>query len=194
MIKGIIFDYNGVITSGDWYWALIRNKVSNLAEEKTWFEELANQVDLGNITPDDIKDRLSDRLGMKRSELEVFKENMELGSSYIRKDLAEYIKELKGAYKLALLSNYNALELRPLLEKHNLLDLFDVISISSETKLKKPDKEAFEDILNKIGLNAEDVIFIDDQERYALAAEKVGIKSLVYTDLEDLKKTLRSLS
>jgi HAD superfamily hydrolase (TIGR01509 family) len=192
MIKGIIFDYNGVITSGDWYWTLIRSKVSNFEEEKVWFEELANQVDLGNITPDDIKDKLSEKLGMEKSELEAFKEKIELGSSYIREDLVNYIKELKDDYKLALLSNYNASELRPHLEKHNISSLFDVISISSETKLKKPDKEAFEDILRKIGLSAEEVIFIDDQERHVLAAEKIGIKSLVYMDIQNLKEIIES--
>ena len=55
-------------------------------------------------------------------------------------------------------------------------DYFKEIFISDELKLAKPNKKFFEEILKRIGLSANEVIFIDDQKRNLIPAKELGMK------------------
>lgn len=60
---------------------------------------------------------------------------------------------------------------------------FDEIVISGHIGLIKPDKKAFQYLINKFNLNPRDCILIDDQEINTKGAKKCGIKTLLLNNM-----------
>ena len=65
-----------------------------------------------------------------------------------------------------------------------LLELFDVISDASHTELLKPDPRAYQSCLDQLGLPASNCVFVDDQLRNVLGAQKMGL-STVHFDVRN---------
>ena len=93
----------------------------------------------------------------------------------------EYIKKLKNTYKIFLLSNTNEIHINAF--KRNLgntkwgefKSLFDKMYLSHEIRFRKPDKEAFQIILEENKLKPNEVFFVDDSSQHIEAAKKLGI-------------------
>ena len=192
MIKGIIFDYNGVFSGADWYWTLVRKQLgSEFEKHEADFIELANRTDLGEITPDEFKNQVAERLGITRQDLDDFRSAIYNSNDYLREDLVTLVEELKKKYKIAMLSNYSATTLLPILKEYNLERLFDYVGISSEIGYIKPDHRAFDHVLDAMGLERNDVLFVDDNHGHAVAAEELGIQSVTFTDTPRFKQYLQ---
>lgn len=88
------------------------------------------------------------------------------------------IREMKAAgvplYALSNISEVNFLYLR----ERGYFDLFDGIVISAEEKLIKPDKRIFQVVLDRYGLDATKVVFVDDSLPNVQAAEAMEMRSV----------------
>jgi HAD superfamily hydrolase (TIGR01509 family) len=191
MIKGIIFDYNGVFSGADWYWTLLEEKLENFEERKQEFITLADRADLGEITPDEFESAVAEHLGITRGILETFRRNLYSRPDYVRTSLVELTETLQKEYRIGLLSNYSATTLRPLLEKYDLERLFQVVGISSEIGAVKPDPMAFDYVIEKLDLQRDEVLFVDDNERHVVAARELGIQAVVFTSTMEFKQYLQ---
>ncbi len=60
--------------------------------------------------------------------------------------------------------------------------VFDPILYSHETGLLKPEPEAYENALDRIGAEPQNVFFIDDHKICAEGARAVGMTSIVHRD------------
>jgi len=58
------------------------------------------------------------------------------------------------------------------------LDVFDVIQDATYTKILKPDPRAYISCLNDLDLKPQDCLFIDDQFRNIIGAQKVGLNTI----------------
>ncbi len=105
----------------------------------------------------------------------------------------EIVNELKGKYKLGIISDMGIewAEFRE--NKNNLRDIFDVIIWSYDVKTKKPGEKIFKYALEKLKLKAEECIFIDDYEKNIEISKKLGIKSILFENSEQLRKKLKKL-
>ncbi|TAH33439.1 HAD family hydrolase [Candidatus Saccharibacteria bacterium] len=75
------------------------------------------------------------------------------------------------------------------LDKH-----FDVFHISAETKLMKPDPEAFKRLTDDLGVKLDELIFIDDAEKSLSTAKECGFTPILFRDFDDLVRQLRGLT
>lgn len=101
-------------------------------------------------------------------------------------------KRTKKDYKIGLLSNAN----NGVIERKipaELRELFDVIVVSAEVGLMKPDPAIYELITQRLGVKPKEAIFIDDHPDYILGAQQAGMQALLYGDLDSLKKDLRPI-
>lgn len=108
--------------------------------------------------------------------------------------IVELIRDLKKAnYSLDILSNFPAW-MQPLLD--NLLDdlrrelgcePFDTIHLSYVTGRNKPDKEAFEGVLQAKGSHT---IFIDDQRKNIKGANECGIRAIHFVSADQIRQEL----
>lgn len=109
----------------------------------------------------------------------------------INTDVIEIIQSLrKKGYKLGLLSNDTTGDYETIRDVEHLDELFDVLAIAAETKLLKPNKDAFDDFVIKLGVTLGDLVFIDDSEKIINAANKLGIKGILLTDPTKLHSQL----
>ena len=72
-------------------------------------------------------------------------------------------------------------------------EIFDAVYASHLIGLAKPDPAFYSYILDQERCSAEQAVFIDDVQTNVRAAETLGIRSLLFTGAEQLKKDLNSL-
>lgn len=186
MYKAVIFDFFDVI-HGDPFKRWLK---TNGLERSGDFEKSSQLVDLGHITEDEFHERLSRLSGRSLSGVkEVFDDR-----SVIDKDMVQLVKKLRIHYKTGLLSNASSEYLRPLLEHHDLVELFDEIVVSSEIGHIKPRPEIFYHILEKLAVRPEEALFIDDNPQNVAAAAALGLQGVVFTHYQTLLKELLTLN
>ena len=100
----------------------------------------------------------------------------------------DYIRSLKNrGYKIYFLSNINS-------ESYNFikhaLDEFDGGVYSYQEHVKKPSKEIFERIIDKYNLNIDECVFFDDSIKNVDAANEFGLKSYLFTCVDDIESNL----
>jgi putative hydrolase of the HAD superfamily len=71
--------------------------------------------------------------------------------------------------------------------------LFDPVVISGEVGLRKPLAPIFELTLERLGVPAERVVFVDDAEPNVLGARAVGMRALLHTDAATTRAALTEL-
>jgi len=108
----------------------------------------------------------------------------------IRGDLSDTVKILAAlrddGLPLYALSNWSA-ETFPLVKsRFEFLGWFDEIIISGHVKMAKPDPAIFELLLQRINRKADQCLFIDDNERNILAADKLGFQTIHFTSADNL--------
>ena len=59
--------------------------------------------------------------------------------------------------------------------------------------MKKPDREIYEITLKKLGSKPEQAIFIDDKQEYINGAKDVGINTVLFQNINQVKGELNQL-
>ena len=104
----------------------------------------------------------------------------------------DYIKNLKNNYQIFLLSNTNTIHIRALKNKIGaekwkaFSSVFDKMYLSHEIGFRKPDKEAFQIILEENKLKPNEVFFVDDSPQHIEAAKSLGINCHYLLEGEDI--------
>ncbi|WPU94184.1 HAD family phosphatase [Mucilaginibacter sabulilitoris] len=107
----------------------------------------------------------------------------------------ELFRRLKasGKYKIYALTNWSAETFPVAVKRYEFLNWFDGIVVSGTEKMRKPTPEFYQILLDRYEVNPQEALFIDDNYRNIVAAEKVGIKSIHFTSSEQLEKELGKL-
>jgi len=112
--------------------------------------------------------------------LDPFELLMALGGGGLRDDMVEFVHTARGGgLSTAILTN-NAKEFaefwRPMLP---LDELFDDVVDSSFVGMRKPDPRIFELALERLGVSADEAVFIDDAAGNIAGARKVGLHAVL---------------
>jgi putative hydrolase of the HAD superfamily len=178
--KAIVFDFFGVISSEVapfWFEKYLpgpspfelKEKYVHPADrgeisDKELFYTLAK---LASITPEKVRDEW-------------------LSMAKIDKSIVTLILVLKKKFKIILCSNAPSEFLREIISGNKLENLFDFSIISSEIHAAKPDLRVFKKIFEVTRYQADEIVFVDDNSEYTLAAETLGIKSIRFQDANQL--------
>ncbi|MDF2434380.1 MAG: 2-haloacid dehalogenase [Mucilaginibacter sp.] len=110
-------------------------------------------------------------------------------------DTVEIFKELKDRhnYKIYALTNWSAETFPVALERFEFLNWFDGIVVSGAEKMRKPAPEFYQILFNRHKVKPGEALFIDDNYRNILAAEKLGIHSIHFTSAPALRSKLLEL-
>ncbi len=85
----------------------------------------------------------------------------------------EFLKKLKRDFSLAILTNNWRDTLEKLIPEDE-LELFDVIITSSDVSKPKPDPEGMFKIIEKLGLDSKDILYVGDSISDYRVAQKAG--------------------
>lgn len=106
-----------------------------------------------------------------------------------RADMFSMVSSLhKAGYKTALLSNT---EVQLMQFFHELkYDMFDVLVFSCAEGTKKPERKIYEITIDRLNSRPEQTIFIDDKQEFITAAKQIGLNTILFKDIEQVKKEL----
>lgn len=97
----------------------------------------------------------------------------------------ELLQKLAKNYRLFLLSNTSSIhitQVNKILEASTgikkLDDLFEIVFLSYEMGLMKPDPKIYQQVLDQAGLIAEETLFLDDNRDNIESAAKLGIETI----------------
>ncbi len=107
--------------------------------------------------------------------------------------MIEVVNELRQAgYRLALLTNA-VREFRSVIEKTiPIYDLFDVIIDSSEVGMRKPDREIYDLTSQKLAVENDQCLMIDDLVANVHGAENAGMQGLLFTTSDETAAAIRT--
>jgi 2-haloacid dehalogenase len=111
-------------------------------------------------------------------------------------DTVTIFKELKdsGKYKIYALTNWSAETFPVAVNRYEFLNWFDGVVVSGAEKMRKPTPEFYQLLLDRHYVNPVEALFIDDNYRNVVAAEKMGIKSVHFKSAELLREKLEKLN
>lgn len=184
-IKAVVFDCFGVLTGDKW-----KEFVASLpGEQRANARDLNMALDRGVISQDEFYVQINKLTGHSIAEIDSIINSQMQKNSY----LIEYIKQLKGKYKLAVLSNVSNDWIRQEFLEPSEIQLFDDFILSYEVGLIKPNPEIFRLTASRLGVQLEEMLFIDDSAGNAQAASDLGVKAIVYSDFPSFKEQIDKL-
>jgi epoxide hydrolase-like predicted phosphatase len=184
MIKAIIFDYFGVITS-DNFWQFTGEDINAAGN----FHQLIAKVNTGALSWQAFIVDVAQELHQTPQAVMAMYKN-----ERIDLELLGYIKQLRNRYKTALLTNSSYEYLEPVIANMKLDRFFDEIVISSRLGMIKPNPDIFNYTLIRLKVDSHEAIFIDDRLSNVAAARQLGIKSILYDSMAQLQKELKHLT
>ncbi len=196
-IKGILFDFGSVLGRLDerpFLEALgvLCDKAPEALEPLLGASsELGRALESGAMAPGDFLQQASIRCGRALAEGEF----RPAFSRVFTPDEAilDLVRSLKAHYKVGLLAQTSAWRFRDILRPMAILPLLDAVTLSWEVGALKPDPSLWGDALAKLGLMAEECVYVDGQGAFALAATEHLLHGLAYTSPAALVVDLQRL-
>jgi epoxide hydrolase-like predicted phosphatase len=191
MIKAIIFDLGGVLINAPEE-DLINYCSEKFCIDKNLFREVFYQYitifQKNEIAEEKMWEEISIKLNVKKPNI-TWREVV--NNVFVQKnEVFELIKTLKKKYKTAVLTN-TEVAVVDYFHENKLNEYFDELVFSCIEKGVKPEKEIYIIALNKLNCKPEETIFIDDRIENIEGANKLGINSILFKDINQLKKELK---
>ena len=187
MIKAIIFDFDGVITYEGRFNHFTKQKTKQFNISPEVLHQIIRKywkpASLGETNSDEFWNEIAKEVGCEKQEIR----SLLMEYMYINEKMVDYIKLLKEKYKIALLSNHIADWIEEKLNVIGLNEIFDEKIVSYNVKLRKPDHRIYKLAAKKLELKEEECIFVDDKQGNVNAANEVGMKGILFTNLGSLK-------
>jgi 2-haloacid dehalogenase len=199
MINTIIFDLGGVLI--DWNPNYLYNKlITNEDERKQFLTDICSpdwneEQDAGRTLSEGTELLVSQHPEHEKN-IRAFYGRWEEMLGGAIEGTVEIFKQLKESnrYRIYALTNWSAETFEIALNHYNFMQWFDGIVVSGTEKIRKPNPQFYQLLLNRYQVKPEDALFIDDNHRNILAAEELGIRSIHFSSPNELSLALKQLN
>lgn len=182
MIKAIIFDCFGVL-----YLGAYRAMEEAYPDKALELSELTKQADYGFIEQSTYIQNIVELTGASEKEIN----EMIVDEYRLNTPLVEYIKqELKPQYKIGMVSNIGRGWIQNFFDEYQLNDLFDAVVLSSDEGILKPHPQIYELVAERLDLEPENCLMIDDLPENIAGADAAGMSGIVYGNFRTLTQEL----
>jgi putative hydrolase of the HAD superfamily len=187
MIKAILFDFDGVLTLDATGSETIRNyicKETGLDKElfKKEYKKYNNQLLYGKTTHEEIWGNICSGIN-KEIDIQVLYDSFI--NTPINNEMYDLVKEIKNRnYKTAMVTDNKKDRIESAATHFGLDKLFDEIIVSAEIGSGKEAKEIFITTIQRLNVNADECIFIDNSEKNLVAPKVMGMKTIFYNHEE----------
>lgn len=174
-MKAVILDMFGVILkqSGEEFYSYVQETFPALTQAEIY--AVWDRADMGEISSLEVWRELGFQGDIEKRERE-FLDTLEVNQGFY--EFAARAREQQ--YSLAILSNDSSRWSRYIRDKFDLNRYFDVIHISGDLKMKKPDLRIFELTARRLGVPAGDCVYVDDRRKNLAAARAVGMDAVLF--------------
>ena len=200
-IRAIVFDIGGILeitppTGWVERWEARLQLWQGALDEK--LGEVWRAGSLGTISEAEVERRTGDILGLDQAQVAALMGD--LWSEYLGQpnvELTAYFAGLRPRYLTALLSNSFVGARQKEQERYRFGELCDLLIYSHEEGIEKPDERIFELACERLRVQPNEMIFLDDFEPHVRAARKLGIHAVLFrhntqaiADIEAILNTL----
>jgi len=204
MIKGIVFDMDGVlIEAKEWHYEALNKALGLFGYNISKYDHL--------VTYDGLPTRVKLNMLTAEKGLPAKLHNFinELKQQYTMDYIFQYCKpkfvheyalsKLKAeGYPLAVGSNSIRATVEMMLTKSNLIDYFDFYLSNQDVKKPKPDPEIYITAINRLGIRPEECLVVEDNKNGIKAAEAAGahvmiVKTVDEVNYENIKRRIAEI-
>ena len=185
-IRGIVFDIGGVLEI-----------TPNLGVDEKWEQKLNLQPgelnkrlgevwrsgSVGTITIEQVHQRIGEIMDWSEAQVNEYMDDVwkeYLGTLNV--ELAEYFRGLSPKYQTAIISNSFVGAREKEAEHYQFDTICDFIVYSHEVGLRKPDSRIFTLACERLGLQPNEVIFVNDHKEVYASANEMGIHCIEFKD------------
>ena len=143
------------------------------------YDTLWNQIGL------DLK--LDDRMSIHELRTQFF------SADFLDQDLVALIRSVRPTIKTGLISNAWSNARQVFADAFRLADAFDVMVISAEEGIMKPDPRIYQIAIERLGVTAEASIFVDDVLENVRGAQALGMRGVHFQSTEQAQRDVRRL-
>ena len=199
MIRALITDFGGVLvrTRTDRSRRELERRIGlplNTLEDRVFASEWSLRAQHGDVSEDEfwsqvVRDFELDRRGMTGREFrrEFFADD------FLDEELMALIRGVRPAIKTGLISNAWS-GLRSIIRTEILIDdAFDVVIVSAEEKIMKPDARIYQVALDRLGVRPEESIFLDDVKVNVEAANALGMQGVHFQSTGQAQRQIQAL-
>lgn len=194
--RAIGFDYGGVIAGISGHEFERRaSKLLNIDTQtfKDTYFKFNHLLNNNILSTEDFWKKITAELKSENKYEKLMKFIKGLPAHEINEQMLELVDKLKNnGYKTGLLSN-NTIEAANKVRGVGLVDHFDAVVVSAEIGYSKPHPKIFEIFLERLGVEAKELIYIDDTERSLETSKKIGFYPILFKNYESLLNKLSEL-
>ncbi len=140
---------------------------------------------LGGISEEEWQEDLRAVTGMDQAQSDAFMRDFwDLYLGTLNTKLAAYFSGLRPRYKTALLSNSFIGAREKEQERYHFAEMTDMLVYSHEEGIAKPDRRIYELTCERLGIQPDEMIFLDDAEKCITGARELGIHAILFKDTE----------
>lgn len=197
MIKAITFDLDGVyFVNGK------SNFIANLGklgvtegEAKRVFlrsDEMNKLYKEGKMTDEEFWSFANSEWKLNKTPKELME--LLISGYEVDENVIEIVKKVRAnGYKTLICTSNFPARINGLQGRFKFLDNFDAWALSYEVGFNKPARQLFEELVKKSGVNANEIIFADDNNDNVEGARAVGIEAFFYEGFDKFMEKLKEL-
>jgi HAD superfamily hydrolase (TIGR01509 family) len=148
----------------------------------------ARRASLGEISAQQHWEAVAGRLGRPLAEAPALREEF-FGGDALDRELLEFVRTLRPDRRTGLISNAWA-DTRDYIVHNRFDDAFDLLVISAEVGLLKPDPRIYELALRGAGAPPAAALLVDDMPANVEGAMAAGMSAILFKDTDQLRREL----
>lgn len=191
-VKALVFDFGNVLCT----WtpqkdtAVHPKKLKQIMSSDIWHDYERGRY----LSADECYRAVEKRFGVKASDLDsaMTSARSSLQPASITLDYLTDLLKRHEALRIYGLTNTPRPEEGSVQSIAQQWPIFDRIYTSGSLDMRKPDICSYESVLREIGLPAEAVLFVDDSQENILAAQSIGIQTILFQTHEQMYREIEN--
>ena len=197
MIKAIVFDFGGVLVrtedaAGRRQWEARLGLSAGALDQLVFNSEAAQRATVGEVSERAVWEHVAASLQLAPEQLAACQTDFWAGDK-LDPELVELLAALRPRYQTAILSNYWSNGREWIARTYGLERAVDVIIISSEERLAKPDARLYQRVAERLGVLPNEIVLVDDFIANITGAQAAGWQTIHYRAGLDVQAALEQL-
>ena len=187
-IRAVVFDLGGVLetevdTGMHAKWEGHLNLKPGELRERYFSTGWLIDATYGKFTEEEMLRKLGEMYKMDQAQVDEFMQDFwDEYCGELNSELVAYFKSLRPRYQTAILSNGVPGARRIEQERFHFTEMTDLVIYSYEEKTGKPERRIFEITCERLGIQPEEIVFLDNIEKIVTEARAFGIHAIHFQE------------